>query len=104
MKNLALALTIYVFMSGVLYAESNKHSVTPNEGFVPDANTAIKIAEAVWLPIYGERIYGKKPFVASLENDVWVVQGSMPKIMLGGVPVAEISKKTGEILRVSHGQ
>ena len=29
----------------------------PKEGFVPDKNTAIKIAEAVWFPIYGESIY-----------------------------------------------
>src|SRR5262249_7899264 len=26
----------------------------PKEGYVPDAATAIKIAEAVWIPIYGE--------------------------------------------------
>lgn len=30
--------------------------------------TAIKIAEAIWYPIYGEKIYDKKPFVARLKN------------------------------------
>jgi hypothetical protein len=30
---------------------------TPN--YVPNEETAIKIAEAVWLPIYGEDIYNK---------------------------------------------
>ena len=35
-----------------------------NKNYVPDKITAIKIAEAVWLPIYGNSIYEKKPFVA----------------------------------------
>ena len=85
-------------------SENNKHSFIPEQGFVPDENTAIKIAEAVWLPIYGDSIYNKKPFVASLKDGVWVVQGSLSKHLLGGVPVAEISKENGAVLRVSHGK
>ena len=68
------------------------------------AKTAIKIAEAVWLPIYGNGINEKKPFVAKLQGEIWVIQGTLPTEMLGGVPVAEISKKSGEILRISHGK
>jgi hypothetical protein len=81
-----------------------EHNFKPPAGYVPDAATAIKIAEAVWLPIYGENVLKKKPFKARLEKDVWIVEGSLPKPGPGGVPVAEISKETGQILRVSHGQ
>lgn len=93
-----------LFISSTVLAENAKHTFVPEQGYVPDAKTAIKIAEAIWLPIYGERIYKKKPFVAKLQGETWVVQGNLPSQMLGGVPIAEISKKTGEILRVSHGQ
>jgi len=83
-----------------------KHSFTPKEGFVPDAKTAIKIAVAVWEPIYGEeKIAGEKPYQARLEtNGIWIVEGSLPKGWVGGVAVAEIAKSDGRILRVSHGQ
>ncbi len=96
---------IIVFLvCGSALAEKQQHTYMPEEGYVPNARTAIKIAEAIWLPIYGDGIYSKKPFVAKLNNDVWVVQGSLSIQMVGGVPVAEISKKTGKVLRVSHGK
>lgn len=77
----------------------------PEAGFVPDAATAIRIAEAVWLPIYGETVLTEKPFEARLiGKGVWVVQGSLPKGMKGGVPYIEISKRDGRILEVTHGK
>jgi hypothetical protein len=88
-------------------AQEKKHSYVPKDGFVPDAATAARIAEAVWIPIYGEKeIAEQKPFRATLKKDVWTVEGSFnhPPSWSGGVAVAEISKTTGQILRVSHGQ
>ena len=86
-----------------------EHSVKPENGFVPDRHTAIKIAEAVLIPIYGQKVIKKeRPFTASLTNDVWVVEGSLPKRLLftasGGVAIVELSKKDGRILRVTHGK
>jgi len=79
---------------------------------VPDEKTAIKIAEAVWLPIYGKDIYNERPFKASLEGDsIWIVHGSLPKtkksnneihITFGGVAYCHIRKKDGTILQVIH--
>ena len=95
----------------VLAAEATKHSAKPKEGFVPDAKTAIKIAVAVWEPIYGEKeIAREKPYHARLgTNGVWTVEGSLPKFsfsgpVLGGVAIAEIAKDDARILRVSHGR
>ena len=81
-----------------------KHNYIPPSGYVPDEKTAVSIAEAVWLPIYGDRIYGSKPFKARLHDGVWFVEGTLPKNWIGGVPEAEISKQDGRILRVSHGK
>ena len=95
------------FLSGaIVFAdEPQKHSFKPKEGFVPDAKTAMQIAELVWMPIYGEeKIRNEKPFNADLLNGVWTVTGSLPKGFVGGVALAEISKVDGCILRVSHGK
>lgn len=72
--------------------------------YIPDAKTALKIAEAVWLPIYGEEIYSTQPFNASLRDSVWVVEGSLPKEMDGGVPYIEIRGVDGTILAVYNGK
>ncbi len=87
-------------------AETTKHNFKPKDGYVPDAKTAIKIAVAVWEPIYGEKnIAGEKPYRARLDtNGVWTVTGSLPARMVGGVAVIEIAKDDGRILRVSHGK
>ena len=81
------------------------HAYVPPAGFVPDSLTAVRIAEAVWTPIYGAaQIQGQRPFRASLQGDVWTVEGSLAPGWVGGVALAEISKRDGRILRVSHGR
>jgi hypothetical protein len=73
--------------------------------YVPNAETAIKVAEAIWLPIYGERIYQKRPFVAKLKDStIWVVTGTLRENLLGGVPYIEIQKSDCKILKVTHGK
>ncbi|MCH7947882.1 MAG: YbbC/YhhH family protein [candidate division Zixibacteria bacterium] len=80
-------------------------SVIPVDGRVPNEETAIRIAEAVWLPIYGNEIYNSKPFHAKLIGDsIWVVEGTLPEGHLGGVPYAAIQKKDGKVVKISHGQ
>ncbi len=86
-------------------SQSNESYVPPN-GFVPDALTASRIAEAVWIPIYGQQqIQAEKPFRVTLKGDVWTVTGKdLPRNTFGGVAEADISKSDGRILRVIHGQ
>jgi hypothetical protein len=86
---------------------SGDHSYVPPDGFVPDAATAIRIAEAVWIPVYGADMIGKeRPFNATLAGEVWTVTGSLPNGpgQIGGVALAEISKQDARIIRVSHGK
>jgi hypothetical protein len=75
----------------------------PREGFVPDAATATRIAEAVLVPIYGARqIRSEQPLKATLRVDVWQVTGQLPAGWRGGVAVVEIAKRDARILHVSH--
>lgn len=90
--------------TGLIIADS-EHNYKPKEGYVPDETTAIRIAVAVWIPIYGQKeIQSQKPYHAKLNKGVWTVEGSLPKNTVGGVALAEISKDSGCILRVSHGK
>lgn len=83
----------------------SRRDYRPSQGFVPDQATAIKIAVAVWEPIYGQTmIADEAPYKAKLSGGVWVVEGSLPAGMLGGVALAEVAKDDGRVLRVSHGK
>ena len=100
-----LILALLMIISPCLAEESQKHSFIPKDGFVPDKATAIRIAEAVWIPIYvEEKINSEKPIKATLHNGIWIVEGSLPEGLAGGVAMAEIANKDGRIIRVSHGK
>lgn len=74
----------------------------PKNGYIPDKETAIKIAEAIWLPVFGNKIYSSKPFVAVLKNNsIWVVQGTL-HTEKGGVPYLEIQKSNCKVLEMYH--
>lgn len=74
-----------------------------SRGMVPDKETAIKIAESVWYPIYGSEIYTEQPFIAELEGDtVWFVRGSLPKGRVGGCAEIRLRKSDAAVLDVNH--
>jgi hypothetical protein len=83
-----------------------RYSYRPEAGYVPDAETAIAIAVAVWTSIYGRKqIESEKPYKAVLIGGTWHVSGSLPAgYDVGGVAEAEIAKEDGRILRVIHGK
>ena len=72
--------------------------------YVREEATAIRIAEAVWLALYGKGIDDSRPFRAELVQNVWIVAGSLPKNSPGGVPIARIRRDNGQILQVTHTQ
>ena len=77
----------------------------PQNGYVPDKGTAIRVAEAILLPIYGEKqIASERPFSAQLKDGVWIVTGHLPEGWTGGVAEIKISKGTCQIISVSHGK
>ncbi|WP_210521509.1 YbbC/YhhH family protein [Hymenobacter terricola] len=104
-SNIAIAQTNYTALRRKSLAAKPCHAT--DAGFVPNATVAKQIAEAVWVPIYGkEHIEEKKPFRAVLvNNEIWVVEGSLPKRYdVGGTAYIEINKRDGRILEVTHGK
>src|SRR6516164_11802902 len=90
-----IAITISMLALVAVFAADAPHAgVKPKGGFVPDSATAIKIAVAVWEPIYGQKqIADEKPYRAKLlTNTVWKVEGSLPADTVGGVATAFIAK------------
>ena len=81
---------------------------------VPDKQTAVRIAEAVLIPVYGEQqIASERPFKARLKGDVWTVEGTLhcpdgnggvTTNCDGGTAVVKISKIDGRIISMIHYQ
>jgi hypothetical protein len=107
-----LIIAIAVLAAGMAAADSETQqvpSVRPKAGFVPNAETAVKVGEAVLMPIYGEdQIVGERPFKATLHGDVWTVTGTLHcegppgTTCPGGTAVVKISKTSGQILFMMH--
>jgi NTF2 fold immunity protein of polymorphic toxin system component/ClpA/ClpB-like protein len=75
----------------------------PTGGCVPNAETAIRIAEAVWSPIFGDEIVKRqRPFHAELMNETWTVRGSRP-VPTEHSLIAQIEKNDGRILKLGQG-
>jgi ATP-dependent Clp protease ATP-binding subunit ClpA len=73
----------------------------PKVGCVPDPETAKRIAEAVWLVMYGEAaVEEQKPFQADFENDLWTVRGLPPSGQETKPFVAVISRVDGRIVKI----
>jgi hypothetical protein len=110
MKKAAFLLAAYLVLTApLLFAEEAKHSYRPAEGYVPDVATAVAIAEAVLMPIYGaETIAKERPLTAELKEGTWTVKGTLAcpggGRCVGGVAEVEIDKENGKVLRVSHGK
>jgi hypothetical protein len=53
---IAVVLLLLLFaQSGILFGqEAKQHNYRPAAGYVSNEETAIKIAVAVWIPIYGK--------------------------------------------------
>ncbi|SRR6266498_3388177 len=104
MRTIPVLATLLVALASIAQQPSQRSYIPPN-GFVPDSATAVRIAVAVWIPIYGEhQIISKHPFVAKLDKDVWTVTGTLPAGYQGGTAIARIARRDGRILFVIHGQ
>lgn len=77
----------------------------PEAGAVVRSETAIRIAEAIWLENYGKGIYRTRPFRAQLEGDEWRVSGTAADDDgRGGIPCARIDARNGRVIGILHTQ
>lgn len=107
MKKKKICIIGSIFLILIFFSYSNNKNsmdLLINNGLVPNEETAIKIAEAIWYPIYGEKIYSKKPFKGNLKNGIWIVKGTLQDGHKGGVPYIEIQQIDCKVLTVSHGK
>jgi hypothetical protein len=104
-RKLKLFIAISMFLLvGPLLGAGERQS-WPANGFVPNEKTAVRVAEAVLAPLFGdELIRSEEPFTAQLKNGIWVVRGTVPEGHNGGAAVIKISKKTCEVLSAVHEQ
>lgn len=75
----------------------------PN-GLVSDQKTAIAIAEAVLLHMYGEKaIREQRPYVVKHVRDKWIINGAPPtRGFAGGSFHVVISQRDGRVLEITH--
>jgi hypothetical protein len=79
---------------------------------VATAAAAIAAAKVAWKSIYSkapqhsafspESITRGEPYVATLENGVWHVVGTLPNGTAGGTPEASICEVDGSVSATSH--
>ena len=116
MKTIVLLLISAMCLSSMQDRTSNQEAVeyarrlairakpgVRSDGYVPDQATAIRIATAILIPIYGKRIEeGEKPWRAGLKGDVWTVVGTFNGRGEGGEAIVQLSKSNGAVLFVTH--
>ena len=83
------------------------NAYNPQNGFVPDEITAIKIAEAILTAVYGEqKVNEQRPFSADSFMDIWTVRGSShcsdAKQCNNKGLIIGIQQADGKILSISH--
>ncbi len=104
---IVLLIAINIITGVALIAAGAPPRFVPKEGFVPNAEVAVKIAEAVLIPVFGQQVLSERPFKARLEAEAWIVEGTLNcgghvGGCDGGAAEVRISKKSGEILRMIH--
>ena len=72
-------------------------------GRIDSVQTAMEKAEVVWKEIYGDEVKDVKPYKASFDdkNRVWLIEGTLRKKMVGGVPHILI-QEDGRVLAIWH--
>lgn len=97
---------LLLLLTGILVfiLQGNKvDPIQPHPDCVPDEQTAIKIAEAIWYPLYGDAIFEQKPYYVQLEDGFWIVTGSIPDTtFFGGTAYIKFQKSDCKVVNVYH--
>lgn len=104
MANFLRTLAVSLMFIAVSHGATSK-SPLPSQGIIPDEATAVRVAEAVFPPIFGhEEVNKYLPYHAHLNNGVWEVYGTLKEGSRGGTPQMTIQKKDGKVIEVWHSQ
>ena len=76
-----------------------------NGGVVADKETAIRIAEAILSPVYGEKaIRGQRPYQVTLKDGKWTVDGTASSASFGESFHIVILQSDGRVLEIGYGR
>jgi hypothetical protein len=111
MKTMVVALVLAMAVALSALAQTMQSVAAPVK--VPDAATAVSLAEPALAKLYGKRlIKSERPFVASLSDGVWHVSGTLyckdkkgnmiTNACVGGAAMADIRQIDGRVLRTGH--
>ena len=87
-------------------SKESQHNVIDNKSaIIKDSSTAIKIVEPILFSIYGkDNIESQKPYGSYLIENYWVINGTLPKDMLGGTFLIIIDARNSKVLKITHGK
>ncbi|NIZ19189.1 NTF2 fold immunity protein [Entomospira culicis] len=74
------------------------------DGYLYDQPLALAVARLIWVDVYGQRVLNQEPFRASQQAKIWLIRGSLPTGMDGGVPYLRLRQSDGMILGHRHDQ
>jgi hypothetical protein len=98
---------------GVEYAKSELKEALLNktekqilvEKVITDKETAVIIAETILFKIYGkDNIIKQRPYEINQIDNYWVLNGTLPRNMLGGTFLIILNSTNGQIIKLTHGK
>jgi hypothetical protein len=91
-------------MTAVCDAQNDPELFERKGGLIPDKQTAVRIAEAILFPIYGERnIRMQRPYQIKLRNGKWIIDGApLPPGFAGGSLHIVILQRDARVLEIFH--
>jgi hypothetical protein len=94
----------WVPLLAVSLAQNDPEIFERKGGLVPDKETAIRIAEAIFFPIYGEKtIRAQRPYKVRLKDGKWTIDGAPPpRGMTGGSFHIVILQHDARVLEIYH--
>ena len=73
-----------------------------------DEQSAIKMAEVIFVKVFGEKVLGERPWKVKLENDdsIFHIEGTynFPPERKGGVGEIWIKRSNAEVVSLMHGK
>lgn len=75
------------------------------EKVIPDAKTAVEISESILFPIYGkDNIIKQRPYDINFIDGYYIINGTSPKVQIGGNFIIIINSKDGKVIKLTHGE
>ena len=95
----------YIVDEGAKFYDSNLRTIDLKRyPICRTPNMAAKMAEIVFVNVYGEKVLAERPWHVTDMGDSYVVTGSLEEGFLGGVAQLKIMKENGAVILYLHGK